>query len=42
MDSSSDELRGGLVIGILLLLLLGLELFHRWVRKQNAEISAAV
>jgi hypothetical protein len=31
-----------LVIGIPLLILLGLELFHRWLRKQDAEISATL
>jgi hypothetical protein len=40
MDFISHGFRTGLVIGIPLLILLGLELFHRWVRKQNAQISA--
>jgi hypothetical protein len=40
MDFSSDELRRALVIWIPLLIIWGLELFHRWVRKQNAQISA--
>jgi hypothetical protein len=40
MDFSSDEFRRGLVIAIPLLIVLGLELFHRWLRKQNADISA--
>jgi hypothetical protein len=39
MDLSSPEFRRGLVIAIPLLILLGLELFHRWLRRQNAEIS---
>jgi hypothetical protein len=42
MDFFSHGFRRGLVIGIPLLILLGLELFHRWLRKQNAEISAAL
>jgi hypothetical protein len=41
MDFSSHVYRG-LVIGIPLLILLGLELFYRWVRKQNAQISATL
>jgi hypothetical protein len=41
MDFRSHVYRG-LVIGIPLLILRGLELFHRWLRKQNAEISAAL
>jgi hypothetical protein len=41
MDFRSHELISrALVIGIPLLILLGLELFHRWLRKQDAEISA--
>ena len=42
MDFSSHAFRTGLVIGIPLLILLGLELFHRWVRKQNVQISATL
>jgi hypothetical protein len=40
MDFSSPAFRTGLVIGIPLLIMLGLDLFHRWLRKQNAELSA--
>jgi hypothetical protein len=42
MDFSSQDIHRGLVIGIPLLIMLGLELFHRWLRKQNAEISAVL
>jgi hypothetical protein len=42
MDFRSHAFRTGLVIGIPLLILLGLELFHRWLRKQDAEISATL
>jgi hypothetical protein len=42
MDFSSPAFRSGLVIAFPILVLLGLELFHRWLRKQNAEISAVL
>ena len=42
MDFNSHELRRVLVIGIPLLIILGLALFHRWLRKQNTEISATL